>query len=523
MSSIAFESVAQQGAQRLVADASVPDAAVLHVAALATYAPQEARLTLAALLEASGVTDEEALSKGANDVFDLAAQQLATLAPVPAAPAGGRAAAPTAPARSWLPHLLIGPAQAAVMALAVAILSAIQVGLAGMGAQASTVTYGATAAAIVSGAALQISAWLIASALGRGQAHTLRRALRSGMLIGGGALVAVALGAAAASTLSGHAPRQALAFAAVLVLIGPLLLASGSLLILQRRAQVVLTLLLGAIGASVGAVALTSPVGQVFTTGGAALAATVALIVQAEQEVHRRGRDLDRRPAALPPAALVTQHVAPLACYGALTVALIFASQPQVWGVGQVLAEGRALSALHLAGLAVLVLAQGAFEVGMAGIWATAIRLQQQVSAAEAQRSGAGLWRFLSRTMVWALLLQLALAAFISLGCTLLLPPPLTLATGVSLALSLAGYSVLGHALFLCGVLNTLGYGWTVVQGLVMAGLTSGAAALLAATWLGPVMATAGVLAGGVVLLIVAAAALHDLLRDGDYALYRAF
>jgi hypothetical protein len=229
----------------------------------------------------------------------------------------------------------------------------------------------------------------------------------------------------------------------------------------------------------------------------------------------------------LPFAGLIIHETSPLICYGALSVILVFAGQLPGWlAIGPQSAQV-ALMLAHIVGLGVFVLGQGAFEAAMHNLWGTSVAIRHKLALAEADAVGARFGAFIRSAMGRALLVQLAITAMVGGGAALLLrvapAAELVLSIGPTLVVCLLGYSILGHALFLCGVLNTLGARWAVVRIISAAIVTTGFYATLAANWWGPLSTPLGLLGGALLLLGLAFGELRGLLREGDCTLYRAF
>ena|GEM_PF-4814730 len=519
----------------LTRQAEVPQNAPLHPLPLDTeavleqvlpivpYGRDEAHLTLAALIEAQGINDSMTQSYGAADVFDLADRLLAT-APLP--PPSGTTVATAGPPRfvaRWR-CLLIGPAQASVMVLILAIIALAETGLRAMGIQRLTTIVATIVATMIAGGSLQLSAWLIGVALGRGVAHSLRLAYRKTLLVGLGITGAITLISLFVGQLANLEPQATLGFAAIIVILTPLLLASGELMLLQRRVQTIGTLAVAVGSIWVATVAYAAPL--LLTATSVILIATIALVAQAEFEIRRRGRTLERRRRRLPPPVLIWLYAAPFVCYGVLTVMLVFAAQPLIWMDGDVLSRGF-VHLMHLAGLSLFVLSQGAFEAGMVSLWSVSTTIQHQFTLTEAGQAGKSVRDFILTTMRRAVLVQFVLSGVISPVILWLLAPDMNGVSwgviGLTLSGTMIGYALLGHALFLCGVLNIFGDRWSVVKALSLSVVVTGSSARLALEYLSPLASVAGIVLGSLLLFILVAGESRRLLSDSAYTLYRGF
>ncbi len=495
--------------------------AVHQVADLIPYAPQEARLALAALLEVRGISDDVARHRGATDVFDLARQLLAEH------PANRQVPVRlmTQPDSGWWRHLMIGLAHAVVMILVLALLAIANACLAAAGVWTATVVLGIILATVVVGGALQLNAWLAAIALGRSPLHALRAALWHGVRIGMGAVLALALALICAGLVLGVELRQVIAVAAIIALTTPLLLATGTLLLLGRRAETsaILAIMVGTVIAAFAIYPGT--VAHLIIVGVGTFGATAAIGALAEREI--RQREMNHDQLNLPSAGRVMHAVTPRVCYGILSVILIFAGQLPIWlDIGPT-SPPIALGLGHMLGLGLLVLGQGAFDAATHNLWGVVVAIKHQLALAESDAVGARFATFIRIAMGRALLVQLAITAMISGGAALLLwiMPALAPTPVMSLALAvcLLSYAILGHAIFLCGVLNTLGSRWAVVRIMGAATVMIGFYSTLGAAWWGILGATLGLLIGGIALLGLALGELRGLLQAGDGTFYSAF
>ncbi|MGQ9928079.1 MAG: hypothetical protein ACUVS4_14555 [Chloroflexaceae bacterium] len=495
-----------------------------QVLPIVPYGKDEAHLTLAALIEAQGINDSMTQSYGAANVFDLADRLLATAPPPP--PPSRATVAPSGPLRfvAWWRCLLIGPAQASVMVLILGIIALAETGLHAMGIQRLTTVVATIVTTMIAGGSLQLGAWLIGVAIGRGMAHSLRLAYRRTLLVGLGITGAIALISLLVGQLANLEPQATLGFASIIVILTPLLLASGALMLLQRRVQTIGTLAVALGSLWVATMAYAAPL--LITATSVLLIATIALVVQAEFEIWRRDPTMKRRYCSLPPPVLIWLYAAPFVCYGVLTVMLVFAAQPLIWMEGDILSRGP-VHLMHLAGLSIFVLSQGAFEAGMLSLWSVSNTIQHQFTLVEANQAGKSVRDFILMTMRRALLLQFVLSGVLSPVILWLLTPGMHgLSWGViGLALSgtMVGYALLGHALFICGVLNIFGNRWSVVKALSLSVVVTGSSARLALEALSPLASVAGIVLGGLLLFIVVAVESNRLLSDSAYTLHRGF
>ncbi len=497
------------------------EAVLEQVLPIVPYGKDEAHLTLAALIEAQGITDSMTRTYGAANVFELADQLLATPPPPPTS--ATTVATPGPPSFiAWWRCLLIGPAQASVMILILAIIALAETGLRGLGIQPLTMIFATIVATMIAGGSLQLSAWLIGVAMGRGAAQSLRLAYRKTFVVGLGITGAMALISLSGGYLAQLEPKSTLVFAAIIVVLTPLLLASGELMLLQRRLQTIATLALAAGSAWIATMVYGAPL--VVTAASVALIATIALVAQAEFEIRRRGRTMERRPRRLPPQAVIWLYAAPFVGYGVLTVMLVFVGQPVIWMGADVL-NREFLHLLHLAGLTLFILSQGAFEAGMTSLWSVGTGVQHQFTLTQAGQAGRSLRDFIVATVRRALLVQLVLSIVIGPITFWLLDPGTSGvprgAIGLALLGTMVGYALLGHALFLCGVLNVFGNRWLVVKVLSLTVAVTGMSAGLTLEYVNPLASVVGIVVGSLLLLLLVAGELRRLLRDSAYTLYQ--
>ncbi|MFQ3661835.1 MAG: hypothetical protein SNJ69_05500 [Chloroflexaceae bacterium] len=448
----------------------------------------------------------------------------ATAPPASAASEAASAAANLPAFAAWWRCLLIGPAQASVVVLTLAMIALAEMGLRAMGIQTLTTILATIVATMIASGSLQLGAWLIGIALGRGAANALRLAYFQTLLIGLGVTGVIALLSLLCGRLLNLEPHATLVFTAIIVVLTPLLLAVGELMLLQRRAQTIGTLAVAAGGAWTATLAYAAP--PLVTVSSFTLIATIALVVQAEFEIRRRSWAMGKRLRRLPPPSLIWLHAAPFVWYGILTVTLVFAGQPALWLSDDILSRGY-LYLIHLAGLSLFILSQGAFEAAMALLWFIGTTVQHQFTLPQDSLAGRSIQNFILAAKRRAVLVQVLLASVIG---------PLIFwwlasrtdgvswgSIGLTLAGSMVSYALLGHALFLCGVLNVFGNRWRVVKALLLTVIVTGTIAQLALVYLGPLASVAGIGIGSLLLYRLVVGELRRLLHDSAYTLYRSF
>lgn len=519
-------------------------------------AAPDQNLALAAWLEANGVTDSVAGSFGSSSVFELApnlliqpgktASQLGNhepklarnllTQPLSMVRKLGGAPQQQSQAKAVLAsplNLGRGPLLLWFMAVMLFALQAYEMTLRAHGAPTWTTLAGLMLGIVIVGGLMQALGWRIAMSLSQASFLELRAVVKLGMISGIGLALAAGTGLSLLGLALGAPSAGLVSLALSCGALTLLLLLTGVLALLEQA------LLSGAIVTAV--VALAIAIEKIFPDprldlpvfiGGYLLvvAALSGLIVYALRRFEKYGTPKATRYQ--PPVGQLLYRAMPFLCYGVLSVQYVIIGQY----IGQV---GRrpldmtedtvlaVLAAVHLLGLAAMVLTQGITEFALRSFWST-IRAAGNITLADRATLrmlvASQLQRHLTMLVVAQVVVSVAVG-FVAIWAwqRFNLAPVWGELMPNLLIGSLVAYGLLAWGFFGCSFLITFSQPWTAVRALAVAISVQVVAGVACALLFGFQAAIIGSVAGAAVLVVLAMRGFFSILPKVDYAIYSAF